>query len=342
MRPVGPVLPDVSQLLADAARDGLVAVDDAGVVVAANEAAGRMLGRGREALAGVPLADALPARTATRLAAVLARLGPEPERLVARRATGAAPSPIVVRRLDGAGPVAAVVVFFSAADPLEDALQRIARDFIRNAAHQLRTPLTAIASAVDVLRHGAHEDPAIFDRFLSHVALHTERLTRLTRGLLVLARAQSGEPLRLDLVELRPLLHLLAHEAEPQPGVEIVVEPASRVVAVAEDDLLHEALAALVDNAVTHTSRGRIRLRAWEDEGSAFVEVADTGSGILPEHRERLTEVFFRGSQTGPGFGLGLAIAAEALEAMGGELSLAPGGNGATFVARLPSAGATA
>ena len=217
---------------------------------------------------------------------------------------------------------------------------RVMREFVRNAAHQLRTPLTGITTAVQVLQSGAKDVPEDRDRFLAHVEQHTARLNRITHGLLALARAQSGEQvLRLDAVELGSLLESLAAEADPTPGVRFETTYPGSIAALAEPDLVREALAALVDNAVAHTRGGIVRLAAREEDGRVAIEVTDTGAGILPEHRTRVFEPFYRGGETGDGFGLGLAIAAQAVAAMDGELRLedAPGG-GTQFTMILPSA----
>ncbi len=217
---------------------------------------------------------------------------------------------------------------------------RVMREFVRNAAHQLRTPLTGITTAVEVLQSGAKEVPEDRDRFLEHIERQGARLTRMARGLLVLARAQSGEQLlRLEFVELLPLLESLAASAEPAPGVTVETSCPPSLAALAEPNLVHEALAALVDNAVAHTREGNVRLIAHEAGGRVEIDVLDNGPGILPEHQSRVFEPFYRALELGDGFGLGLAIAAQAAAAMDGELRAAanPGG-GTTFSIRLPSA----
>jgi two-component system phosphate regulon sensor histidine kinase PhoR len=216
----------------------------------------------------------------------------------------------------------------------------VTRDFLRNAAHQLRTPLTGIAAAVQVLQSGAKENAEDRDRFLAHIERHTMRLSRIARALLVLARAQGGETVRVELVELEPLLRELTAEARPAEGVTLEVACEPGIAALSDRDLLHEALAALIDNAVEHTQEGRIEVTAAEAGGRVTVEVRDTGRGILPEHRDRLFEPFYRPDASGQGFGLGLAIAAQAVEAMHGELVADDGAadGGARFAIRLPSA----
>jgi two-component system, OmpR family, phosphate regulon sensor histidine kinase PhoR len=215
---------------------------------------------------------------------------------------------------------------------------RVTRDFVRNAAHQLRTPLTGITSAVQVLQSGAKENPVDRDRFLEHVERHTDRLTRIARGLLVLARAQAGDAMRLEFVELLPLIEELTDGVEVRASVELIVHCPQGLAAFCERDLMHEALGALVDNAIEHTPHGSISIGARESDGMVAIEVSDTGSGVLPEHRTRLFEPFYRPESSGDGFGLGLAIAAQAVEAMDGELSLVDADGGTTFRIRLPSA----
>jgi signal transduction histidine kinase len=220
---------------------------------------------------------------------------------------------------------------------LQEQHDQVMREFVRNAAHQLRTPLTAIATAVEVLQAGAKEIPDERDRFLEHIEAQSERLIRIARGLLVLARAQSGEPLQLETVELRPLLDELAAEAQPRRGVELSVECEPSLTALGSRDLVHEALAALVDNALEFTETGAIRLTACKQNGRVAISVTDTGGGVLPEHRERIFEPFYRPAAEGRGFGLGLAIAAQAVRAMDGELTVDDADAGARFTIRLVS-----
>lgn len=215
---------------------------------------------------------------------------------------------------------------------------RVMREFVRNAAHQLRTPLTGIATAVEVLQGGAKDSPEDRDRFLGHLEVHAQRLIRIARGLLVLARAQSGEHLRLEFIELRPLFEELAAQSQPRPGVEISIDCDPALAVLAERDLVHETLAALVDNAVEHTRDGTIELSAAETNGRIAISVTDTGGvGVLPEHRERIFEPFYRPEASGKGFGLGLAIAAQATKAMDGELTVEDADRGARFTVRLMS-----
>jgi signal transduction histidine kinase len=213
------------------------------------------------------------------------------------------------------------------------------REFLRNAAHQLRTPIAGIMAAVEMLQSGAKEQPADRDRFLAHVERHAERLTRVARGLLLLSRAQAGEDAPVDFVELRPLLDRLVQEQDPTDEVKVLTDCPPGLAALATPDLLHEALAALLDNALTHTRAGEVRISAAQTNGRVVLTVSDQGPGILPEFVDRVFEPFFRLAPSGEGYGLGLAIAAQAVETMGGEIGVSSTvGSGTTFTVKLPSA----
>ncbi|MGZ4383307.1 MAG: ATP-binding protein [Gaiellaceae bacterium] len=215
------------------------------------------------------------------------------------------------------------------------------RLFLRNAAHQIRTPLAGIANAIEVLQDGAKEDPETRDRFLAHIERESDRLSRLARAMLVLARAQSGvQQPRLEFVPLEPLLGRLRSLFDARERVTLEISCPPGVAALAEPDLLGEALAALVENAIEHTPAGivAVRGRPLEDR-KVEIEVEDAGEGILPERLDRIFEPFSRGDQQREGFGLGLAIAREAVAAMGGALDVrSEPGRGTCFSFQLPSA----
>lgn len=218
--------------------------------------------------------------------------------------------------------------------------ERAVQEFVRNAAHQLRTPLTGIATAVEVLQSGAKAVESDRDRFLGHVSRHTARLLRIVRGLLALARAQSGVALKLGPVAIAPMLTRLADDAEPADGVAILTACPRRLQALAEPNLLEETLAALLENAVAHTTSGGIRMTAARGGGHVTIEVVDTGAGIAARPLSRVFEPFYRDTADGDGdrFGLGLAIAAQAVRAMSGRIEAVDARVGAHFAITLLAA----
>ena len=225
---------------------------------------------------------------------------------------------------DGAGrTVAAVSVFRDVT--LAEQRDQAEREFLSNAAHELRTPLAAIVGAVEVLQAGAKDDPVERDRFLAHVERQCRRLERLTTALLTLARVQTqDEPPRLEIVELCPLFQEVAESLHPAPRVSVQVDCGEDVAVFANRALLEEAVVNLAVNAMRYTLRGTITLAASQPEpGFVDVEVRDTGRGMTAADRKRAVERFYRGDDDASGgFGLGLAIVAAAAEAMGSQLEI--------------------
>ena len=213
---------------------------------------------------------------------------------------------------------------------------RAERDFVTNAAHELQTPLAAITSAVQVLQAGAKNDVADRDRFLAHVEDACGRLERLARALLVLARAQTGdERPRQEIIPVAALLSSIADGVAR--GRKVEVECAIDVAVLANRPLLEQALANLCQNAVKH-SRGPIVLAGVRSEDFVQIQVRDSGGGIDEADRERVFQRFYRGADPEEGFGVGLAIVKEAVEAIEGELELETSQFGTNVAIRLPGA----
>jgi two-component system phosphate regulon sensor histidine kinase PhoR len=194
---------------------------------------------------------------------------------------------------------------------------------------------------MDVLEGGAKDVPEARDRFLKHLRVHSERLSRLARSLLVLARLQTGvEQARLTAVPVRPLLEEVAQGLKPFVGVEISVRAPSDVGAIAEPELLHRVVANVAENAAKHTRAGEIVLEARQREETTEIEIRDTGQGMSESEQARAFQRFYRSDGRGTdGFGLGLAIAREAANALSAtiELDSEPGAGTRVRVA-LPSA----
>ena len=215
-----------------------------------------------------------------------------------------------------------------------DSRERAQREFIANAAHELQSPLAGIISAIEVLQAGA-KDSEDRDRFLGHIERESRRLERFTRSLLLLARAQALlEPPRSEVVVLAPLLEEIVAGARPIAKVEMVVSCPPNLAAVVNSDLAHQALRSVIENAAKYTVRGRIEIvaEAASDDG-VEVRVGDTGPGIAPAVQPRVFDRFFRpGKADGNGFGLGLAIARESVEVLGGRLELVSDQGSGTLV----------
>jgi two-component system sensor histidine kinase VicK len=221
----------------------------------------------------------------------------------------------------GEGGDSAIIVVFDESQREQN--ERAQREFATNAAHELRTPLTSIVTAVEMLQTGAKDNPATRDEFLDVIEREADRLTRLTRALLVLARAElRDERPRIATVAVAPVLEQVAASLPPHDGIDVTVDCVSTIAIRGDADLLEQALSSVAVNAVQHTAIGSVTLGARAHNGSITIEVTDTGSGIPASEQARLFERFYRAGDRAGGFGLGLSIAREAVVALGGEITL--------------------
>lgn len=317
--------------------EGVVTVDRALTIQVANSAAAGLLGA--QSLAeGDPLPEPWPDSPLRHFAAALfeggsaashVRVSVEDDRTYT--VSGVPP---------GDGFPTAVLVITDVSDL--ERRERIEREFVANAAHELRTPLAAIMSAVEVLEGDAKDSPDDRDRFLQIVKRQSARLALLTNALLVLARAETEEhALELVPVELCPLLEGVAADLQAGDRVDIDVKCATGLRVQAERDLFEHVIANLAGNAAKHAEGGRIRIAA-RDQGDGFVaiDVTDTGAGIAPSEQARVFDRFYRGIDSPKGgFGLGLSIVRQAVRALGGtvEIESRPG-EGTTVRMTMPSA----
>lgn len=219
--------------------------------------------------------------------------------------------------------------------------RRAEQSFIENAAHELRTPLAAIVSVIDVLETGAKDAPEARERFLRHLRVHSDRLARLAGSLLTLARIQAGdEKPHLELLSVGPLFEEIAADLRPHPGVEIVVRASDGPAVLADRELLHRVLVNVGANAAKYTYEGEIVFTSRSVGDKTELEVRDDGVGMSSADRDLAFDRFHRGAKSsGEGFGLGLAIAAEAVRALDGSIELeSQPGRGTSVRIRLPSA----
>jgi signal transduction histidine kinase len=215
------------------------------------------------------------------------------------------------------------------------------RDFLAAAAHDLRTPLTTIAGYTQAMRDGLITDPAARERTLETIAGESERMSRLIRDLLDLARLQSGQlALHRQPIEVQEMLTAAIERFRAQADekrIQLTVS-AQPVTMSLDHDRVARVLDNLLANALRHTpSGGSVLLAVLRSNGDAEVLVEDSGPGIPPELLPRLFERYARGDDGPDRHGLGLAVASEIITAHGGTLSAenrAEGG--ARFRIRIP------
>ena len=201
------------------------------------------------------------------------------------------------------------------------------REFVANASHQLRTPLTGLRLRLEAV--AGEGGPAGEQAEKAEAEL--ERLTALVDDLLALARATSlDSPARsVDLAALAEDAGNRWRESATAVGKRLEVSAHGRPVVWANEEDLAHALDNLIDNALRYASPGaEVRVEADASDESASFAVVDTGPGIPVEDTAKVFDRFYRGAagrRAGPGTGLGLAIVAQLVHRWGGDVRLVSG-----------------
>lgn len=210
------------------------------------------------------------------------------------------------------------------------------RRFLTDVSHQVATPLATIMTNLSILRRANRRGVA--GEAIADSVAEAERMRRMLGRLRALAHADEDVPLRRELVDLAELTADIVRAYAAQAGtsgVGLVSEVGTPAHISADKDLLREAVANLVDNAVRVSPRGSaVRLRV--DRGSTGPEIAviDCGPGI---DQDRLAGLFERFRRSDSGSSLGLAIARRVVERHGGTIRVhTERGTGSTFTIELP------
>jgi signal transduction histidine kinase len=225
---------------------------------------------------------------------------------------------------------------------------QIRRDFVANVSHELRTPLTAIRGYLEALSD-SDATPEERQSFLDIIGRHAQRMERLVKDLLRLARLDAGQE-SVDLItcDTRSLADGVVSDLAPAAAARqqlLQVNVASGAEAVRADPAkLHDALRNLVANAITYApEQTTIAVEADPVDGRVAISVSDQGPGIPETDLARVFERFYRvdksRSRDPGGTGLGLAIVKHLVELHGGEVRVENrAGGGARFTMTLPRA----
>lgn len=220
------------------------------------------------------------------------------------------------------------------------------RRFVADAAHELRTPITALSLQAENL-DSIKLPEGTRDR-VAALRLGMRRTKHLLEQLLAVARYEakpfSGEmqQVALDDVAKEVAADLLPHAVDR--GIDLGFEIVEPVTVSGESVMLATMIRNLLDNALRHTPHGgRMDIGVYRQNGSAVLQIEDSGPGIAVADLEKIFEPFFRGSRPeGEGTGLGLSIVKRIVESLGGEITLAniagPGQSGVRATVRLPVA----
>lgn len=319
----------------DALDEGIAVVNARHYVVRLNSGARRLLG----VPDAVPFAaDRLPPGRVLRETLNAAAAGESPDS--AELELDGRILAVVGRPLPGGGAVLALQDLTA-----RRRLENVRREFVANASHELKTPLTVVSGFAETL-----VDPDLStddrQRFAAMIRANAHRMQRIVDDLLDLSRYESGswkpEPRRLDIRQTAAdVIGSLDRAAQTKHLTVTRDIPDDAAFVRADPVALRQILANLLENAVRYTAEGSVTLFAAREPGGVRVGVRDTGIGIAPEHLGRIFERFYRvdaaRSREEGGTGLGLAIVKHLAEAHGGIVAAeSVAGKGSTISVLFP------
>jgi len=226
-------------------------------------------------------------------------------------------------------------------------LEQVRRDFVSNVSHELRTPMSSLKALVETLEDGALEDKPAAIKFLAQMNLEIDNLVQIVEELLELSKIESGKvPLKLISIPPKKMIDsavsrmaLQAERAKITVGVTI---PRKISDVRADPQKIEQVLINLIHNAIKFTSPGgKITLGADENATRVILYVQDTGMGIAPDDLKRVFERFYKTdrARSSKGTGLGLSISRHLVEAHQGSIwAESEVGKGSTFYFSLPKA----
>ena len=302
--------------------EGLVLLDEAGVILSINPAARRLLDAaencvGQDLLTvdrDVALSDAL-------------RQAAEQGHSEFRGQRNGREYQFDVTRIQSEGRTAGTVLLVF--DVTERAFaERNRREFTANVSHELKTPLQGIIGSAELLENGLVKQEDV-PRFIGHIRSEAQRLVTLIGDIIRLSQLDEGEPMPAEPVELLALAREAAESlqsAAAARNVTITVE-GEPVELTGVRRLLYEIVFNLCDNAIKYnTDGGRVQVTVTKENETAAVTVRDTGIGIPPDQQDRVFERFYRvdksHSKASGGTGLGLSIVKHAVQYHHGDIRL--------------------
>ncbi len=215
------------------------------------------------------------------------------------------------------------------------------RQFIADAGHQLRTPLTVVQGFIAILRRGGFDSPGDREHILDTMNDQSRIMGSLIDKLILLERWEGTEATAESVtpIDVGTLVaDLVAPIADAHPDRRFAVSTRAGILAAIDPTELGYVVTNLTDNAVKY-GLGEIEVRVDARDSTAAIEVADQGPGIPSTDAARVFDRFYRGSQRDvPGSGLGLAIVKRAVERAHGTVSIESSSRGSRFVVELPLA----
>ena len=323
--------------IVERAREGVVILSQSLTPVAANAAARATLGLAEGGLPATLRSDELESlarRAISEQAAVEQELTLWPRRLTVQARAIPLPDPH------------GVVLFLH--DVTQDArLQQIRRQFVVNASHELKTPVTGLLALGEAVRDALPADIDGARKMADQLVREAERLSALTQDLLDMSRVEDPSALRRGRVRLAQVVEQESRDSKglaDEHSIDVRLEIEATGVVDGDEGQLGLMVRNLIDNAIRYSDPGgSVQVRLLEDEGEANLAVVDAGIGIPLRDQARVFERFYRvdegRSRASGGTGLGLSIVRHVAESHGGHVTLESElGEGSRFTVRLPLA----
>ena len=319
--------------------EGVIAVDRKMVVTFANDTALKLLGKNREEVMSKPFDDLHNEN----LAGMLTRCQLE-EKPIVESAQAQAKGVtyylevVAAPKMDNTG---AVLIMEDKSAHYR--IIEMRKDFIANASHELKTPITIIRGFAETLHDNPELPLEMTQDITGKIVRNCERMATIVRDLLALADIENIPQSHLSAIEIEPLAQKIKSQIlQVHVEAEITIQAESQVVIKGDHDLIEMALSNLMENAVKYSNvPAKVLVNISQEHGNAIIQVKDEGIGIPKEDLSRIFERFYRvdkaHSRKVGGSGLGLSIVETIIKKHFGTISVESElGHGSTFTITLP------
>ena len=227
-------------------------------------------------------------------------------------------------------------------------LEKVRTEFVANASHELRTPVTAIKGFAETLLSGALDNPKLANNFVEIISNESNRLEVIINDILELSRVEKNTvPLvntRFDVVEVAHSMTSFFLKKATKKNISITISAEEPVYFLGDQHRVEQIFTNLIDNAINYSDvNSKIKIQVWNTNRHIKFSVSDTGIGIPEDNLERIFERFYRvdkgRSRNSGGTGLGLAIVRNLIKNLNGKIDIeSEVGQGSTFTITLPKA----
>ena len=309
--------------ITESMKEGLVLLDNKGIVLSINPAARNIFGSDTQGAVGHDFLRLDRSRT---LSAAIEKTFEEGHSEIRIERMGREYQ-LDISRIESAGKVlGAVMLAFDITE--QEYAERNRREFTANVSHELKTPLQGIIGSADLIETGMVK-PEDMPRFIGHIRKEATRLVALIEDIIRLSQLDEGNELPCEEFDLMDIAEEVEQNLESAAGVrDITLSLSGRnAIMYGVRRLMYEIVYNLCDNAIKYNlSGGKVEIMVDRKDEEAVLCVKDNGIGIAPEHQDRVFERFYRvdksHSKSSGGPGLGLSIVKHAVQYHHGKLEL--------------------